>query len=64
MADPQQQINSILKDFLLGLANAFRNAERYGAEKDEPEGARFIKFSESSVEAIADKAEQLAARIR
>lgn len=53
-----------LKQFLIGIAQVFRDAEREGAAKDKPEGARYIKFSETSVDAMAAKAESLAARIR
>lgn len=34
------------------IISGFENAIRYGAEKDEPEGQRYIKISEPLVEKI------------
>ena len=41
------------------LAKAFRTAERFGSDKDDPEGCRWVRVSDTLATEIADYLESL-----
>ncbi len=52
-------MKNIDREFLLSLAIMFETAERQGDEKDEPEGSRYILFSDTAARIAAWKLRQM-----
>ncbi len=46
--------------YLLKLSQSLKNAGREGADKDEPEGARYIRMSDTLAGSIARRLERIA----
>ena len=49
---------------ILGVANALRRAERLGADKDEPEGVRYIQVSDTLARLLADELDRAEWQLR
>ena len=50
-------------DFMLDLAEAFRQAQREGDAEDMPEGARYIRISDTLAVMIAERLEVIVTEV-
>jgi hypothetical protein len=52
------------KEYLLELARSLDEAERFGADEDEPEGARWIQLTDTLAKQISSQLREIAGYVQ